>query len=215
MTDDTAIWFDLDGTLLAIDDYAVVLERACASVGIEGEERTTFVEAYDDEFLDALQSFRSEPYRHAASAGVAATDASADPDAFVDALFDAECANSRVPSAVRETLDTLGERHALGVLTNGVDEWQREKLAHHALDEAVDAVVVSEEAGAHKPDRTVFDLAADRIAADERWMVGDDREADVDGARAAGWNAVHVSGPDRLPTVLDHLDREGSRPHDE
>lgn len=206
MTDDTAIWFDLDGTLLAIDDYAVILERACASVGIDGEERTTFVEAYDDEFLDALRSLRPEPYRHAASAGVAAADASADPEAFVEALLDAECAGSRVPDAVRETLATLGEEYTLGVLTNGVNEWQRQKLAHHALDELVDAVVVSEEAGAHKPDRAVFDLAADRLAADERWMVGDDREADVDGARAAGWNAVHVSAPERLPTVLDHLD---------
>ncbi|MFB6193703.1 MAG: HAD family hydrolase [Halobaculum sp.] len=205
MSDDTVIWFDLDGTLLAIDDYAVILQRACEALGIDGEARTTFVEAYDDEFLDALRSLRSEPYEHAASAGVAAADVAADPEAFVRELLDAECAGSRVPDAVWETLDALDD-YRVGVLTNGVDEWQREKLAYHGLDEVVDAVVVSEEAGAHKPDREVFGLAADRLAADERWMVGDDREADVEGARAAGWNAIHVAGPQEVPTVLDRLD---------
>lgn len=204
MTDTTVVWFDLDGTLIAFDDYGSIIERACASVGIDGEDRTAFVESYDEAFLDAFSSLAAEPYHQAATAGIEATETDADPETFVTELLDAECAGGRVPQPVWETLDAL-EDLRLGVLTNGIDGWQREKLAHHGLAERFDAIVVSEEAGAHKPDRAVFELATDRIDAEERWMVGDDREADVDGARAAGWNAVHVAAPDELPTVLDRL----------
>ena len=204
MSDGTAVWFDLDGTLLSIDDYGRILERACESVGIDGEDRTVFVEAYDEAFFDALQSFRSEPYSRAARVGIERIETDADPEAFIEALATAECAESRVPDAVRKTLAALDD-YTRGVLTNGVDAWQRRKLAHHALDERVDEILVSETVGAHKPDRAVFAAAADAVAADDHWMVGDSREADMEGARAAGWHAIHVGGPDDLPSVLDHL----------
>lgn len=202
---DTAIWFDLDGTLVVTDDYGAIIEQACTAVGIEGEQRTAFVEAYDTAFLDGFQNLREEPYHHAAREGIAATEVDADPDAFVTELLEAECEAGRVPRVVRRTLAAL-EEYRLGVLTNGIDDWQREKLSHHDLAEYFDAVVVSDTAGAHKPDRRVFELAAERLSAETHLMVGDDREADIDGARAAGWNAMHVSTPDDLPTVLERLD---------
>jgi putative hydrolase of the HAD superfamily len=202
---DTALWFDLDGTLVAVDDYGAILERACETVGIDGEERTEFVAAYDDHFFEYLMDLVDDPYHRATEAAVETAGVDADPAAFVDALLDAECENTRVPAAVHETLSELDESHRLGVLTNGVDCWQRTKLDHHDLAHHFDAVVVSEEAGAHKPNQTAFDLAERRIEADERWMIGDDRDADVGGARAAGWNAVHVAEPASLPNVLDRL----------
>jgi putative hydrolase of the HAD superfamily len=202
---DTAIWFDLDGTLLALGDYGVILERACESVGIDGEQRTTFVETYQDRFFESLQELAEKPYTNAAEDGIDAVEVDPDPEAFVEALLEAECARTRVPESVEETLVDLGADHQLGVLTNGVTEWQRAKLDHHGLTDRVDAVVVSEEAGAHKPDAAPFELAADRLPADERWMIGDDREADVSGARAVGWNGVHVAEPEDLPSVVERI----------
>ncbi|WP_276411589.1 HAD family hydrolase [Haloarcula halobia] len=64
-------------------------------------------------------------------------------------------------------------------------------FAHHDLTDHFDVVVASYEAGAHKPDPAPFDRLRDRLPADEYVMVGDDYEADVEGARAAGFVPVH------------------------
>ena len=198
-----AVWFDLDGTLLAVDDYGAVLERACEAVGITGAAQSAFLAAYRETFSEQFDALTSEPYRDAARAGDRSIDRSVDPNAFADALLHAECVESRVPAVVHETLEGLD--HRIGVLTNGLTDWQATKLAHHGLDEHVDAVVASETADAHKPDPAPFEVAAERLPATERWLIGDDREADVAGARDAGWHAVHVDGPASLPSAVEQL----------
>ena len=77
------------------------------------------------------------------------------------------------------------------------------ELEHRDLLDPFDAVVASWEAGAHKPDRAPFDLARERLVADRHAMVGDDREADVEGARAAGFEAVHA--PDGIVAARGDL----------
>jgi haloacid dehalogenase superfamily, subfamily IA, variant 3 with third motif having DD or ED/haloacid dehalogenase superfamily, subfamily IA, variant 1 with third motif having Dx(3-4)D or Dx(3-4)E len=198
-----AVWFDLDGTLLAVDDYGAVLERACEAVGVTGTTQTAFLAAYHETFTEQFDALAPEPYLDAARAGDAAVDRTVDPTAFVDALLHAECVESRVPAVVPETLAGLDRR--VGVLTNGLRAWQTAKLAHHGLDEHVDTVVASETAGAHKPDPAPFELAARRLPATEQWLVGDDPEADAAGARAAGWRAVHVDGPASVPDAVAQL----------
>jgi FMN phosphatase YigB (HAD superfamily) len=71
--------------------------------------------------------------------------------------------------------------------------------------EHVDEIVTSEAVGAHKPDPPPFEVAAERLPATERWLVGDDRTADVAGARDAGWRAVHVDGPASVPEAVQPL----------
>ena len=196
-----AVWFDLDGTLLHLDDpYETVLREAFGRHFADGPVDRA-VEAYD--FLDRFRDFETDPFR-AAMAGVvraAGRGDVVDPSALVDALREAEYAATSVPPGTREVLASVDV--PLGVLTNGLPAWQREKLAHHGLDGAFDAVVASYEAGAHKPHAAPFDLARERLPADRHVMVGDDREADVEGARAAGFEAVHA--PDGVVSARDEL----------
>ena len=74
-----------------------------------------------------------------------------------------------------------------------VTEWQRAKLAASGLERFFDAVVVSYEVGAHKPDPAAFGVAEERLPADDYAMVGDS-DADVDGADRAGWVAHRYDG---------------------
>ncbi len=76
----------------------------------------------------------------------------------------------------------------LALVTNGASCLQREKLAASGLD--FDVVVVSEELGIGKPDPSVFRHALEQLGADEGVMVGDSLARDVDGALAAGLEAV-------------------------
>ena len=204
---DVAVWFDLDGTLLRFDrPYEAVLREA---FGRRFEEAALdrAVGAYD--FLDRFGALEADPYRAAmtaaaeaagdGAAGNAETDA--DPSALVDALREVEYGAMRIPEGTRGTLSAIDA--PVGVLTNGLPAWQRGKLAHHGLDATFDAVVTSYEAGAHKPDPAPFDLARERLAADRHLMVGDDPEADVEGARNAGFEALHA--PDGIASVRGEL----------
>jgi putative hydrolase of the HAD superfamily len=65
-------------------------------------------------------------------------------------------------------------------------------LSELGLAAAVDAVVVSAEVGAVKPDPAIYRAALDqlRVEAPRALFVGDSLETDVDGARAAGLRAL-------------------------
>lgn len=82
----------------------------------------------------------------------------------------------------------------VGVLTNGTEEQQRDKLAATGLSDLVDVVCTSERIGVAKPDRRAFERVADELGvpAAACLFVGDDPQRDVAGARAAGMRAVLV-----------------------
>jgi putative hydrolase of the HAD superfamily len=141
-------------------------------------------------------------------------DADASPDALVTTLREREFAATTVSDTTRTLLDSIGRRHCLGIITNGVPEWQEAKLRHHGLDDRFDAVVCSYDVGAHKPDRAPFEAAKARLDAETYVMIGDDYEADIEGAREAGLVPVHLASDaselrtpdlDSLGTLLDAL----------
>ncbi|MFC6939503.1 HAD family hydrolase [Salinirubellus sp. GCM10025818] len=197
---DAGIWFDLDGTLLHLDGtYEAVLREAFGQ-HFEAETVDRAVEAYD--FLDRFRALEPDPVRAAMGGVLRAIGAeTVDASTLVETLREVEYAAMRVLAGTRETLADIDA--PLGVLTNGLPAWQREKLVHHDLLHRFDAVVTSYEVGAHKPDAAPFDLARERLAADRHVMVGDDYVADVEGARAAGFEAVHA--PTGIAPVRDEL----------
>ncbi len=75
-----------------------------------------------------------------------------------------------------------------------VESWRR-ALAASGLASFFDAVVVSGDVGAGKPDPRIFDsaLSLAEARAEERVMVGDSVQRDVAGARQAGLRAVWLN----------------------
>lgn len=193
-----AIFFDLDGTLLHFTrPYGDVLADAFADVGDGFGDAE--IEAYDRAFYELFSECEPDPVRRA----FAGVEGCADPDPLVAALREREVEMCRPPENAAADLARLAEEYRLGVLTNGVREWQEYKLRAHGLADHFDAFVGSYEAGAHKPEVGPFRLAEERLPADEYALVGDD-DADVDGARNAGWTAYRYDGRGfgDLPDVL-------------
>jgi YjjG family noncanonical pyrimidine nucleotidase len=96
-----------------------------------------------------------------------------------------------VPGATA-LLCALRPRARLGIVSNNLTREQQDKLRFCGFDAHLDVVVISEEAGAWKPDAAIFRLALERIGvnAEEAVMIGDAWHADISGARAAGLRTI-------------------------
>lgn len=183
-----AIVFDLDGTLLT---FEVEYETLIRQVFREATGRVTdeWVERYFDAFRTAFGALEPDPIR----SGFASVDGDLDADRLRDSLLAAELEHARPTPGAREDLERLGEAFTLGVLTNGVPEWQRAKLEAIELEAHFDAFVSSYEVGAHKPDPAPFRETEARLGAEIYAMVGDSA-SDVDGATNVGWSAHRYEG---------------------
>lgn len=101
----------------------------------------------------------------------------------------------------KEQLEVVKKLRSLGIktaiVTNVAEDrfaFQRNKIKALGLEPYFDAVVLSGEAGVHKPDRRVFDLATSRlgVANEDCVFVGDNPDADIAGALGAGMEAVWI-----------------------
>lgn len=105
----------------------------------------------------------------------------------------------RIIAATRlfdDALATMGRLRLagkrLGIVTNGFTTMQTRKIRHHCLDAHVDFALISEQVGAYKPDKAIFDLALAQaeVTARQAVFIGDTLSTDIEGARNAGLHPV-------------------------
>jgi epoxide hydrolase-like predicted phosphatase len=97
------------------------------------------------------------------------------------------------------------EGYTIGMLTNSFREFRahiESKLPMELFDEVID----SSEVGARKPEPRVYEIATAQMGVPaERIVYVDDFLANVEGARAHGWTAIHMTGVDQALAELDAL----------
>jgi len=210
-----AVLFDLDDTLhddtrayhaaarrvaqALADEYAIEAERAFEAYVAQAERfwKTLSVETMKvplvglraQMWYEALRAVGVDDRARAARCGVEYNDARKE----VLELW---------PGAL-ELLGSLRERGLkLGLITNGLAETHREKIAILRLEDAFDEIFIADEVGMIKPDPRLFRLAAERLGVEpERCaMVGDRFERDVRGGHAVGMYTVWMNVRDeRVP----------------
>lgn len=113
----------------------------------------------------------------------------------------------RATAGAEALLTAVRSRTAVAVVSNNMLQEQIEKLEFCRLTAYVDALIVSEEVGASKPDPAIFRAALDAVGAtpSEVVMIGDSWTADVLGARAAGIRPIWFN-PLGLPVPDPGLD---------
>jgi putative hydrolase of the HAD superfamily len=111
-------------------------------------------------------------------------------------------------SDAEEALRQFRGSYPLALVTNGAACLQREKFAASNLSDFFEVVVVSADVGAAKPDASIFEHALSQLGAtpDRAVMVGDSIPKDIDGALAAGLEAVWLNrGGEATPADRDEL----------
>ncbi|KAB1983412.1 HAD family hydrolase [Streptomyces triticiradicis] len=120
-----------------------------------------------------------------------------DPSDLWHEYVDGVARSVRCFPGTREGLEALrGTGWAIGIATNGAGDIQRAKLAATGLTPLFDGICVSGEVGARKPERRLFEAAATECGASLSaggWMIGDNPETDMGGARAAGLRTLWVA----------------------
>jgi putative hydrolase of the HAD superfamily len=190
------VLFDLDNTLLdrqwALAEWAADF---CRTHGLDGGAEGHLVDTLQERAYPAtFERLRHELVLEEPAAKLW--------DDYVTGIA------ARVPRRP-EVIEGLEQLHAarwrLGILTNGAADIQRAKIAAAGLAGSVDAIVISEEIGARKPEADAFHVAVARCGGtpqEEGWMVGDNPENDIRGGQSAGLRTIWVSQDGPWP---DHL----------
>lgn len=148
--------------------------------------------SYPGKRRDRLREFLHALGHHAPPAGPAG-------DAALDEQFAGYLAAfTRAWRAHHDALPTLTRARAAGlavaVLTNGDQRQQEAKLRATGLSEVCGRVFASSSLGVAKPSAAAYAAVAAELGLEpaQLLMVGDNPVNDVEGARAAGWSAVHL-----------------------
>ena len=105
-----------------------------------------------------------------------------------------------VKDALKVVTDLYERGHRLIMLTNGFEEVQHIKVTQCGLDPFFETVLTSDALGVKKPHQEIFNLALKETDSkrENAIMLGDSLEADIIGAREAGWGQVYYN-PQSIP----------------
>ncbi len=94
-----------------------------------------------------------------------------------------------------DVIEAIRREARVGMITNGPSRIQRDKVLRLEIGELFPFILVSEEEGIAKPDPAIFRRALElgRARPEDAVYIGDNPDADVGGARAAGIRSVWVN----------------------
>lgn len=116
-------------------------------------------------------------------------------DEFAVSYIDFLPHNNHLFPGTLELLDYLKPNYNLHIITNGFEEVQSKKLINSNIDSYFKTVTNSERVGVKKPNPKIFLYALDlaNTLPKKSVMIGDNLEADIQGAKAVGMNTIFFS----------------------
>lgn len=126
------------------------------------------------------------------------------PDLFEASYLNYLAQGAFLIDGAQALLEELHGEFRMGLVTNGLKEVQRPRLAKSGLQHYFDVVVVSDEIGHAKPHAAFFDYAFAEMRHSRReevLMIGDNLNADIKGAAEYGLDTCWYN-PQQLPNNL-------------
>ncbi len=185
----STLLFDLDNTLFDAETSEVAaFEHALHAGGVESplDHLATYV-TINRALWAAVERQELTPNQvQARRFGdlVAEARLEADPQVIADAFVEGMGAYGELYTGAREVLGHFAGEATLALVTNGLSEVQRARIARLDLEPYFDAIVISGEVDTAKPGTQIFDLAfaaLDWPAKSATLMVGDSLSSDIAG----------------------------------
>lgn len=188
------ILFDLDGTLF---DYETAERTALEELWIEAGfgSRADLLDTYQtinralwlglEAGTTSPDQIKTERFRRLLEALELDGNAQELSDGYLRRLG----AQTHLLPGARGLLERLAGNRRLGLITNGLSQVQRPRLASSLIGDHFELFVISEEVGFAKPDPRIFELALARMGRPPKekvLMVGDNPVADIEGANRFG-----------------------------
>ena len=184
------ILFDADETLFHFDAFAG-LQKAFSEYGVDFTEsdfeeyqsknKPLWVQYQNDEIdAETLKQRRFELWAKRLNVSEKALNS-----AFLLAM--AEVCTPL--DGVIDLLDSLKDQAKLAIITNGFTDLQKVRLEKNGLQTTFEFLAISEQVGAAKPSKRIFDYAFDKMgrpAKEKVLMVGDTLKSDILGGLNAG-----------------------------
>jgi 2-haloacid dehalogenase len=129
----------------------------------------------------------------------------ADPVLFGRRYLENLAERTDLVAGAEEIVRLLYGRVGLVIITNGLSDVQRPRLANSAIGHYFAQFVISEDVGVAKPDPRFFDIVFDRVgrpAKEEVLVVGDSLTSDIKGGNNYGIDACWFN-PGREPRTID------------
>lgn len=208
--------FDLDHTLFDTDASEIAaFEETMAAAGVQDSQR--YLKPYQEINLElwagvergeispnVIRTLRFE--RLVAEQGL-----DADPLQMADDFVAGLGAHGELYDGAHEVLQHLSENASLAMVTNGLGEVQRTRMERLGLNDYFDAVAISAELGASKPDVEIFESAFRSLGSPPKEtavMVGDNLSADIRGGVNYGIATCWYNPHGRPSNGTDQSDHE-------
>lgn len=119
---------------------------------------------------------------------------------------------SRLPNhnhlfeGAHKLLQYLQTKYQLHIITNGFEETQTLKMKRSEILPFFNQIITSDAVGAKKPSPKIFEYALKKAnaSASSSIMIGDNLEADIEGARNCGMKTIHFNSQKAL-NVPSHI----------
>ncbi|MDW3177078.1 MAG: YjjG family noncanonical pyrimidine nucleotidase [Acidimicrobiia bacterium] len=190
----TTVLFDLDHTLLDSDESErLAFEETMRSVGVG--EPSDHLATYQEinvglwKQVEASELSPNDVKWLRFERLLAALEVDADPIETSETYASALGTHGQLYAGARELLEQLGQRAALGLITNGIGEVQRARIERLQLNTHFSAIAISGELGISKPDPAIFDVILADLGsptASDAIIVGDSLTSDIAGGLNAG-----------------------------
>ena len=120
---------------------------------------------------------------------------------------------TKLIEGARHLLDHLHGRYDIAIITNGFKEVQYDKIRRSELSKYFRKIFISEEVGAQKPRKQIFEYALKSMNAPKKssLMIGDSWEADILGAMNFGMDQVYYNAKIEKKELLGRFFKADNR----
>ncbi len=198
------ILFDFGGVLLRTEDHQP-RQKLAAQYGLEEDDLIDLVFGSPSALRASVGEMTAEQHWREVAAAIGA---SIDQIPYLKQQF---FAGDRLDEALVEVIRSYRKTHQVGLLSNAWDDL-REFLGNHLrILDIFDEVIISAEVGLIKPDRRIYELAAQKfnVSLSETVFI-DDLLVNVQAAQEAGMNSFQFRSTIQTINDLQRLLEEGS-----